>query len=137
MARTFNIDIAASPSSLLERVRITASENGLKLLGNESSGRFSHKMLEGEYRVIGRRVMVTVTHKPRLVPWSVLEDRLKALFALGLVEGLLAGIHAIAGIRTIAETPLTFATTKEDKVCASSPCAFGIVPPCAVARTSG
>ena len=80
MARTFNIDIAASPSSLLERVRMTARANGVRLVGNEGSGRFSHEMLEGEYRVIGRRVMVTVTHKPRLVPWSVLEGRLRGLF---------------------------------------------------------
>ena len=59
---------------------MTARANGVRLVGNEGSGRFSHKMLEGNYRVIGRRVSVTVTHKPRLVPWSVLEDRLKALF---------------------------------------------------------
>ena len=50
MARTFSIDTVASPSRLLERARRAASENGVTLVGDEGSGRFSHKMLRGEYR---------------------------------------------------------------------------------------
>jgi hypothetical protein len=83
MARTITIDTAASPSMLLERARRAASENGVRLVGNESSGRFSHRMLEGNYRRLGRRVIVTITHKHRLVPWSVLEGRLRGLFGGG------------------------------------------------------
>jgi hypothetical protein len=80
MARTISIDTATSPSLLLQRARRAASENGVRLEGNESSGRFSHKMLEGNYRRLGRRVIVTITHKHRLLTWSVLEDRLRGLF---------------------------------------------------------
>src|SRR5918995_2121212 len=80
MARTFSIDTAARPSLLLQRARRAASENGVRLYGNEGSGRFSHRMLEGEYRRIGRTVLVTITRKHRLVPWSVLEGRMRALF---------------------------------------------------------
>src|ERR671913_1220846 len=83
MARKFSIDTSASPSLLLERAKRTASENGVILFGNERSGSFSHKMLEGEYRTIGRTVIVTITHKHRLVPWSVLERRLRGLFGGG------------------------------------------------------
>jgi hypothetical protein len=83
MARTISIDTAASPSRLLEKARRAASENGVTLFGNESSGRFSHKMLEGEYRRLGRTVIVTITYKHRLVPWSVLEGRLRGLFGSG------------------------------------------------------
>jgi hypothetical protein len=83
MARTFSMVTVASPSMLLERARRVASENGVALIGNERSGRFSHKMLGGEYRIIGPTVIVTITYKHRLVPWSVLEGRLRALFASG------------------------------------------------------
>jgi hypothetical protein len=83
MARTFGIDTAASPSSLLERARRAASQNGVTLVGNERSGRFSHRMLRGEYHRIGGTVIVTITYKHRLVPWSVLEGRLRALFGSG------------------------------------------------------
>src|SRR5918993_135933 len=80
MGRTFSIDTAASPSLLLARARRAASVNGVRLVGNESSGRFSHKMLKGAYRMIGRTVIVTITYKHRLVPWSVLEGRLRGMF---------------------------------------------------------
>src|SRR5215203_3947797 len=80
MARTISIDTAASPSLLLQRAKRAASEHDVTLYGNERSGRFSHRMLRGEYRRIGRTVMVTITHKHRLVPWSVLEGKLRALF---------------------------------------------------------
>ena len=83
MARTLRIDVGASPSSLLERARRTARANGVLLLGDENSGRFSHRMLKGNYRRQGRVVVVTITHKPRLVPWSVLEGRLRGLFGGG------------------------------------------------------
>jgi hypothetical protein len=83
MARTISIDTAASPSLLLDRARRVASDNGVRLFGNERSGRFSHKMVRGEYRRLGRRVIVTITHKHRLVPWSVLEGRLRGLFGSG------------------------------------------------------
>jgi hypothetical protein len=80
MARTITIDTTASPSLLLQRARRVASENGVRLYGNEGSGRFSHRMVEGEYSRLGRRVIVTITRKHRLVPWSVLEGRLRGLF---------------------------------------------------------
>ena len=83
MARTFTLEIAASPSLLLQRARRAASENGVTLSGDESSGRFSHKMLRGEYRGLGRTVIVTITYKHRLVPWSVLEGRLRGMFGGG------------------------------------------------------
>src|SRR5215204_295885 len=83
MARTLRIDTAASPSLLLERARRAAKANGVTLYGNEGSGRFSHRMLEGEYRRLGRTVIVTITYKHRLVPWSTLEGRLRALFGGG------------------------------------------------------
>src|SRR5215203_6353565 len=83
MARTFGIDTTASPSLLLARATKAASQNGVTLAGNEGSGRFSHKMLRGEYRRIGRTVIVTITYKHRLVPWSVLEGRLRGLFGGG------------------------------------------------------
>ena len=83
MARTLRIETTASPSSLLERARRVARANGVLLLGNENSGRFSHKMVEGNYCRQGPTVIVTITHKHRLVPWSVLEGRLRGLFGGG------------------------------------------------------
>jgi hypothetical protein len=62
---------------LRARARKAASENGATLVGNETSGRFSHQMVRGEYRLVGRELVVTVTEKHWLVPWSVVDAYLK------------------------------------------------------------
>ncbi len=77
VARTFSIDTTASPTSLL--ARRAASENGAALVGNETTGRFSHEMVKGEYRIIGRTVVVTVTNKHWLLPWPVVQAHLRKL----------------------------------------------------------
>jgi hypothetical protein len=56
-----------------------AFENGATLLGDERSGRFSHDMAKGEYRMAGRTVIVTITEKHWLLPWPVMEARLREL----------------------------------------------------------
>ena len=79
MARTFNLDTKLRPSSLLTRAKKAAYDNGAALLGDERSGRFSHDMAEGEYRMAGRTVVVTITDKHWLLPWPVVEAQLRGL----------------------------------------------------------
>ena len=79
MVRTFNLDTIISPSSLLARAKKAAFENGATLLGDERSGRFSHDMAKGEYRMVGQTVVVAVTEKHWLLPWPVVEARLRGL----------------------------------------------------------
>ena len=79
MVRTFNLDTTMSSSSLLARAKKAAFENGAALLGDERSGRFSHDMAKGEYRMVGQTVVVTVTEKHWLLPWPVVEARLRGL----------------------------------------------------------
>jgi hypothetical protein len=67
------------PTSLLARVRKAARENGAILVGDERSGRFSHELVKGEYRMVGQTVMVTITDKHWLLPWPVVEVRLREL----------------------------------------------------------
>jgi hypothetical protein len=56
-----------------------AVENGATLAGDRESGRFSHAMIKGEYRIVGETVIVTVTEKHWMVPWSAVESRLREL----------------------------------------------------------
>jgi hypothetical protein len=79
VVRTFNLDTIISPSSLLARAKKAAYENGAALLGDERSGRFSHDMAKGEYRMVGQTVVVTITEKHWLLPWPVVEARLRGL----------------------------------------------------------
>ena len=79
MARTFSIDTKVHPLSLLARARRAAGENGAIFAGDEESGRFSHELVKGEYRMRGQTVMVTITDKHWLLPWPVVEVRLREL----------------------------------------------------------
>jgi hypothetical protein len=77
LARTFTLDTPVKPFTLLARARKAAYANGATLLGDERSGRFSHEMVEGEYRMVGQKVIVTVTDKHWLLPWGVVEAQLR------------------------------------------------------------
>jgi hypothetical protein len=79
VAKTYELDTTVSPSSLLARAKKAAHANGAILVGDERSGRFSHELAKGEYRMVGRRIIVTVTDKHWLLPWSVVEVRLREL----------------------------------------------------------
>ena len=79
MARTFSMATTVASSSLLERARRVAKENSASLVGDEGSGRFSHEMVRGEYRLIGRTVIVTITDKHWLLPWPIVEAQLREL----------------------------------------------------------
>ena len=79
VTRTYSMHTTAAPLSLLARARRVARENGAALVGDERSGRFSHDMVRGEYRMVGRKVTVTITEKHWLVPWPVVESQLGEL----------------------------------------------------------
>jgi hypothetical protein len=81
VAKTFSVDTNIAPSSLLARARRVAGENGAILVGDERSGRFAHELIKGEYRLAGQKVVVTITNKHWLVPWPVVEVRLRELLA--------------------------------------------------------
>jgi hypothetical protein len=79
MTKTYKLDTTVEPLSLLARTRRVAKENGATLVGDEQSGRFSHEMVRGEYRMAGQTVIVTITEKHWLVPWPIVESQLREL----------------------------------------------------------
>jgi hypothetical protein len=68
VAKTYQLEKMLSPSSLLARARRAASENGITLVSDEGSGRFSRELIRGGYRITGQRVVVTITDKHWLLP---------------------------------------------------------------------
>jgi hypothetical protein len=79
VARTFSIETTLSPTSLLARAKKAAGESDATLIGDTRSGRFSHAMLKGEYRLVGQTLIVTITQKHWLVPWPIVESQLRKL----------------------------------------------------------
>ena len=79
VARTFKMRTTVEPLLLLARARRVAKENGATLVGGKQSGRFSHGLVEGEYHMVEQTVTVTITDKHWLMPWPVVEGRLREL----------------------------------------------------------
>jgi hypothetical protein len=79
VARTFSLSTSVNPLTLLARAKKAAYENGATLLGDERSGRFSHDLVKGDYRMAEQTVVVTITQKHWLVPWPIVESQLGAL----------------------------------------------------------
>lgn len=79
VARTFSLNTTLNRSSLLARAQKAASQSGATLIGDKQSGRFSHDMVRGEYRMVEQTVIVTITDKHWLVPWTVVESQLREL----------------------------------------------------------
>jgi hypothetical protein len=88
LARTFSIDPTMDPLSLLARAKRAAKENAATLVGDKESGRFSHDMVTGEYRMVGQTVIVTITDTHWLIPWPIVESRLRELSVSYPNEGL-------------------------------------------------
>jgi hypothetical protein len=79
VTRTFSIDTLVDSLSVLARAKRVARENGATLIGDKHSGRFSHDMVGGEYRMVRQTVIVTKTDKHWLLPWPVVESRLREI----------------------------------------------------------
>jgi hypothetical protein len=79
VSRTFSLDTPVKPLTLLARAKKAAYAKGATVVGDERSGHFSHEMAEGEYRMVGQKVIVTVTDKHWLLPWAVVEAQLREL----------------------------------------------------------
>jgi hypothetical protein len=78
--RTFSIKTTKNPSTLVSEAKKVAKENNATLRGDDTSGSFSGKGVEGRYRIAGGTVKVTITDKPSLASWSTVESKVKEFF---------------------------------------------------------
>lgn len=81
MSHTFKIPLKFPKEDVLEHIETTLPEHGLKLVRTDNGARISGRGFEGLVRFAGSDMVVEVTDKPFIVPWSLVEAKLKAFFA--------------------------------------------------------
>jgi hypothetical protein len=81
MSRSFTLPLRESPAAVLERAHRTAHDLKATFEGDTTSGRFTGIGVEGRYRITGDTIEVTITDKPFLVPWFLVEQQVKQFFA--------------------------------------------------------
>lgn len=79
MARTFRIRIRGDKDAVLAEVRRRAAEQGVAFAGDTSRGEFSG-LVSGQYEVSGDFVSLTITQKPFLASWEIIEAKIQELF---------------------------------------------------------
>ncbi len=81
MSKSFRMPLKEEPAALVERARKLAEDAGADFSGDATSGQFAAKGVEGEYAVEGDSITVTVTRKPMVAPWSMVEAKVKQFFS--------------------------------------------------------
>lgn len=81
MCKTFTVTIPPDDKEFLENARLSAEGMGATLDGDMTRGTFSGRGVEGNYAVEGDRVTVTITKKPALAPWPIIETIVKDFFS--------------------------------------------------------
>ena len=80
MSRRIEIPLHEDGSQLLERVRETAWKYGAQVVGNGERGEFVGKGIHGAYAIDGGRLAITISKKPMLLPWSMIEKTVRNFF---------------------------------------------------------
>ena len=81
MSRSFRIKIQEDPDVLVARAEKVARQAGAEFKGDAHSGSFAGSGVEGQYAVEEDSITVTITRKPMIAPWSLVEDKVKGFFA--------------------------------------------------------
>lgn len=82
MCKTFTVEIPPQDRELfLENARSSAEAMGATIEGDMTGGVFSGRGVEGEYRIAGDQVTVTIMKKPALAPWPLIETIVKDFFS--------------------------------------------------------
>ena len=80
MSRTFSVSFTEDPSALVARAEKSAIKYGADFKGDATSGSFSGKGVKGIYSIQDRVVTVTITDKPFLIPWALVEIQVRGFF---------------------------------------------------------
>ena len=84
MARTFTFVIRGDASIKLEQIKSRAADSGVFFNGDVSSGTFVGDMsvlglgIQGTYELTRKNIVLTVTKKPGIYPWDLVEARLRS-----------------------------------------------------------
>ena len=80
MGKTFIVTVPGEPSEWLTRLQRSARSSGARFEGDTSSGTFSSRGVAGSYSLEGKQAHITVSKKPFLLPWALVESSIRGFF---------------------------------------------------------
>lgn len=80
MSRSVTGELPIEAEVIVEKLRELAVKHDIEFSGDVETGYARGKGFHVEYVVVGMRCTLTVTKKPLLIPWSLVESQLHKLF---------------------------------------------------------
>jgi hypothetical protein len=80
MTRSVTGELKDDPGLIVERLHKLARKHDIEFKGDSLQGYAKGKGFHVEYAIEGVSCTLTVTKKPLLVPWSLVESQLEKLF---------------------------------------------------------
>jgi hypothetical protein len=80
MSKVFKVKLTSPPGEMLEKARAASHKVGIKFEGDEQTGHFNGHGVEGRYQVVEDTLSVSVTKKPFVMPWTLIETTFKGFF---------------------------------------------------------
>lgn len=80
MSKSFEFQLKRNPDELIVKAREAARSNGIHFEGDGQTGRFAGLGIEGSYLVLEKTLSIQVAKKPLIMPWSMIEAKLKDFF---------------------------------------------------------
>ena len=80
MSKTFEIPLGGDAVALVNKAQAAATTYAATFSGDISSGSFSGRGFDGSYTIIENMATVTITKKPFIVPWILVESKVRGFF---------------------------------------------------------
>jgi len=80
MSRSVTGQLKENPQLIIERLHRLAAKHDVEFKGDSEQGYAKGKGFHVEYSIVGASCTLTVTKKPLLIPWSLVESQLEKLF---------------------------------------------------------
>jgi hypothetical protein len=80
MGRSFQVPLKGDPDALASRAEQLARQVDAEFTGDGKAGCFAAGGVEGQYEVQGENVTVTISKKPLVAPWWLVEEKVRSFF---------------------------------------------------------
>ncbi|MGZ8217279.1 hypothetical protein [Methylomagnum sp.] len=81
MSKSFEVKLNRDPDEIIAQARAAAHKNGIQFSGDGQTGHFVGHGIEGSYLILDDILSVEIAKKPFIVPWSMIESKLRDFFA--------------------------------------------------------
>jgi len=83
MTRSVTGELKENPDVIVQKLYKMAQKHDVEFQGDSATGFAKGKGFHVEYKVEGTMCTLTVTKKPMLIPWALVESQLEKLFNNG------------------------------------------------------